>query len=85
MKKAIILLCPLLLLATAPNLEAGLGGEAMELESARANARAGGPLSERDKELLERYGCLSGTKSDFCEKLNRRTPSAGSSYPRKKK
>lgn len=32
-----------------------------ELESARANARAGGPLSERDRELLERYGALSGT------------------------
>lgn len=42
-----------------------------ELEHARANARAGGPVSERDAELLERYGCLSGTKSDFCERLNK--------------
>ena len=39
-----------------------------EVESARANARAGGPVSERDAELLERYGCLSGTRSQFCER-----------------
>jgi hypothetical protein len=45
-------------------------GEAGELESARANARAGGPVSERDAELLERYGCLSGTQSEFCQRLN---------------
>lgn len=44
---------------------AGLG-EAMELEHARANARAGGPVSARDRELLERYGCLSGTNSPAC-------------------
>lgn len=43
-----------------------------ELEHARANARAGGPVSERDAELLERYGCLSGTKSAFCERLSQR-------------
>jgi hypothetical protein len=42
-----------------------------ELEHARANARAGGPVSERDAELLERYGCLSGTKSAFCQNLER--------------
>lgn len=46
---------------------AGAGGEAAELVNARANARAGGPLSERDKELLERWGCLSGTRSAFCQ------------------
>ena len=45
-------------------------GEAGELEAARANARAGGPTNDRDAELLERYGCLSGTKSAFCKKLN---------------
>jgi hypothetical protein len=44
----------------------------MELEAARANARAGGPVSGRDAELLERYGCLSGTNSDFCRKLSAR-------------
>ncbi|MGE0023648.1 MAG: hypothetical protein AB7S70_08470 [Hyphomicrobium sp.] len=42
-----------------------------ELEAARANARAGGPVSERDAELLERYGCLSGTNSAFCRSLER--------------
>ena len=41
-----------------------------DLEHARANARAGGPISEQDAELLERYGCLSGTNSAFCKKLS---------------
>lgn len=48
-----------------------------DLESARANARAGGPVSEHDAELLQRYGCLSGTRNQFCEQLrtgNPRTP-----------
>ncbi len=47
---------------------ANAGGvtEGAELEHARANARAGGPVSERDAELLERYGCSSGTRSAFC-------------------
>jgi len=40
----------------------------MEVEAARANARAGGPVSERDAELLERYGCLSGTRNPICER-----------------
>ena len=51
---------------------AGLGGEAADLENARANARAGGPVSERDAELLRKYGCLSGTDNDFCRKLEHR-------------
>lgn len=38
-----------------------------EVEAARANARAGGPTNARDAELLNRYGCLSGTRSRFCE------------------
>jgi hypothetical protein len=42
-----------------------------ELEHARANARAGGPVSDRDAELLERYGCLSGTNSAFCRQLEK--------------
>ncbi len=42
-----------------------------DLEHARANARAGGPISEQDAELLERYGCLSGTNSAFCKQLNK--------------
>lgn len=32
-----------------------------EVVGARANARSGGPLSEHDVWLLERYGALSGT------------------------
>lgn len=46
------------------------GGEAGDLEHARMNALAGGPISERDAELLQRWGCLSGTRSAFCEQLN---------------
>lgn len=57
-----------LLMALSPASARG-GGEAAELEHARANARAGGPVSERDAELLERHGCLSGTESQFCKKL----------------
>lgn len=59
----------LFLLVLASPATAGLG-EAGELEHARANARAGGPLNERDAELLERHGCLSGTVNDFCKKLS---------------
>lgn len=33
-----------------------------EVESARANARAGGPTNARDRELLDKYGALSGTR-----------------------
>jgi hypothetical protein len=52
-------------LATPPAAAAGLG-EAGDLQAARSNARAGGPVSERDAELLQRYGCESGTKSPAC-------------------
>jgi hypothetical protein len=41
-----------------------------EVENARANARAGGPTNAYDADLLRRYGCLSGTRSAFCEKLS---------------
>jgi hypothetical protein len=33
----------------------------MDLEAARANARAGGPTNAHDADLLNRYGALSGT------------------------
>jgi hypothetical protein len=46
----------------------GLGGAA-EVEHARMNALAGGPTNARDAELLERYGCYSGTRSAFCQGL----------------
>jgi hypothetical protein len=62
--------CCLALVALGP---AGARADSYwEVESARANARAGGPVSERDAELLERYGCLSGTKNAFCERLSQR-------------
>jgi hypothetical protein len=54
-----------LVIATVAVLGALAGGAQAdnywEVESARANARAGGPVSERDAELLDRYGALSGT------------------------
>ena len=49
---------------------AALGPEAMEVQAARMNALAGGPTNARDAELLERYGCESGTRSAFCQSLN---------------
>jgi hypothetical protein len=58
--------------ATAGTVEARGLGVAAELEAARASARAGGPVNGRDAELLERYGCLSGTNNDFCRKLEAR-------------
>jgi hypothetical protein len=62
-----LVLAAALAMCVAP-LAANAGGvtEGAELEHARANARAGGPVSERDAELLERYGCSSGTRSAFC-------------------
>ena len=40
-----------------------------DVENARANARAGGPVSAFDAELLDRWGCLSGTRSAFCQQI----------------
>ncbi len=34
---------------------------ASDVEAARARARAGGPISEEDRYLLQQYGALSGT------------------------
>ena len=48
------------------------GGELQETVAARANARAGGPTNARDAELLRRWGCLSGTRSAFCQQLGHR-------------
>ena len=57
------------LAASSPSMARGAVA-AGELEHARANARAGGPTNERDAELLERHGCLSGTNSSFCKRLS---------------
>lgn len=40
-----------------------------EVENARGNARAGGPVSANDAELLDRWGCLSGTRGAFCQRI----------------
>lgn len=60
-----------LLAATAALALRAYADSYFEVESARANARAGGPGSERDAELLDRYGCLSGTRSRFCQERER--------------
>lgn len=36
-----------------------------DVESARANARAGGPTNDRDRELLARWGATSGTPKRY--------------------
>lgn len=40
-----------------------------DVQAARSNARAGGPLSSYDKELLDRWGCESGTRDAYCRKI----------------
>ena len=40
-----------------------------DVENARGNARAGGPVSAYDAELPERWGCVSGTRSAFCQQI----------------
>jgi hypothetical protein len=40
-----------------------------DVVNARANARAGGPVSEYDRELLGRWGCESGTQSAYCQQI----------------
>ena len=69
MRRLLIATVGLLALA-APGVVAARGlGEAAEVEHARMNALAGGPTNARDAELLERYGCYSGTRSTFCQRL----------------
>lgn len=60
---------------TAAIMALAIGGSApasadypSDVEFARGNARAGGPISAYDAELLRRWGCLSGTRSPFCER-----------------
>ena len=55
-------------LAASGPAAAGLVGAA-EVEHARMNALAGGPTNAYDADLLERYGCYSGTRSAFCQGL----------------
>ncbi len=60
----------LIMLTAAGPASAGGLTEAGELHAARLNALAGGPTNARDAELLERWGCLSGTRSAFCQALS---------------
>jgi hypothetical protein len=72
MRPSLFALVGLLALASGSSEVAGgsLSG-AIDLESARANARAGGPNSPYDRELLQRYGCTSGTHSKYCPSYRR--------------
>jgi len=38
----------------------------IDLEHARALARAGGRMGSYDADLLSRWGCTSGTRSAYC-------------------
>jgi hypothetical protein len=58
MRSVVALAVGVMTLAVAPG---AMADNYFEVEHARANARAGGPVSERDAELLDRYGALSGT------------------------
>jgi hypothetical protein len=40
-----------------------------DVKNTRGNARAGGPVSAYDAELLGRWGCLGGTLSDLCQQI----------------
>jgi len=40
-----------------------------DVANARANARAGGPVSDYDRELLGRWGCLSGSRNAYCKRI----------------
>ena len=57
----------LLMVATGSASAAAGPSEAMEVEHARMNARAGGPISEHDAWLLERYGCYAETRHPVCD------------------
>jgi hypothetical protein len=58
MRSVVAITAGVMMLAVAPG---AMADNYFEVEHARANARAGGPVSERDAELLDRYGALSGT------------------------
>ena len=60
-----------ILAASSPAMARGLSA-AGDLEHARATQGPAAPVSEQDAELLERWGCLSGTRSTFCRRLNHR-------------
>ena len=69
MHRLVIATVGLLALAASEEAVARGLGEAAAVEHARMNALAGGPTNAHDAELLERYGCYSGTRSAFCQRL----------------
>lgn len=82
MSRLMLMTAGLMMLAATPPAVAGGLVEAGELEAARANARAGGPVSERDAELLQRYGCTSGTRSWACGNTSHRRSHYSKRYRR---
>jgi hypothetical protein len=74
--KAVIALGALALMATS----GARADNIWDVENARANARAGGPVSAYDKELLARYGCESGTNSSYCRSIRYGATTTGDSY-----
>jgi hypothetical protein len=48
-----------------------------DVANARANARAGGPTNAHDAELLDRWGCLSGSRSAYCKRIRHGANSGG--------
>lgn len=58
-------LVAVLALGSAP----ALADTIFEVQNARSNALAGGPLSDYDKELLDRWGCESGSRAAYCRKI----------------
>ena len=53
-----------MLVAVAP--VAARADDPIDLEHARALARAGGRMGSYDADLLSRWGCTSGTHSAYC-------------------
>lgn len=78
------LIATIAIVAGAAATAAQARGLVSEVESARANARAGGPTNARDAELLERYGALSGTvKRDW--RTGRVIDNSDAERPRRKR
>lgn len=70
MKKTVMLLSSALALVALAASPAYAIGEAAEAEAARHHARAGGPINERDRDLLRRYGCFAPSSNQYCAALS---------------
>lgn len=51
--------------AFAGSAPANAGYDIADVVTARANARAGGPISDRQGEILQRFGALRGTTAYY--------------------